>query len=231
MMYVMETSPFVLSYRYQYPWPLAKARRLLDDYVSGLTDQKPILRSRDVISMDVVVTAESAAGELHYLIGSHKLASDLTDAKVKRRITLERDEASDAGFLYFLFSRTEALDVAGKSAKQIFLWGRKTDFNSSSIEARVLGNWIYKNYGGESVARILQRAAQSLKKDVEVIYGLFSAAVNLGYLFLDISFPIRAWTDIQLIDPSEARPPWEDSKIIGHGLSKRKSTIQWAKKF
>jgi hypothetical protein len=209
MQFLLEISPFVLAYRFQYSWPLAKARRMIDDYIFGLTDAPPKLFKKDVISMDVVITSSDGHGGLKYLIGSHKLVSHLHDKKVLRRIALERSEATDAGFAYFVYSRTPGLDEQAKSAKQIMLWGRGIDFNCSRNQAQRVAEAIYRKYDGESIQMCLEKISQYLDLDVEECYQFFSAAIHLGYIFIDLSAPIRYWKSMRLVKRSEARPPWE----------------------
>ncbi|WP_143131862.1 hypothetical protein [Paraburkholderia aspalathi] len=208
MKYLLEISPFALAYRFQYPWPLANARRMIDNYIFGLTDEPPKLFKKDVISMDVVITSSDGQGGLRYLIGSHKLISHLHDKKVRRRLALERSEAAGAGFSYFVYSRTPALDEMAKSAKQIMLWGKGIDLNCSANQAQILAEAIYRKYDGESIQMCLEKIGKYFGLNVEECYKLFSVAVNLGYLFVDLSTPIRYCKSMRLIQCKDAVPPW-----------------------
>lgn len=209
MFFLLELSPFVLAYRFQYPWLLLPGRILVDDYVSGLRDIPPMLKKRDVISMDVVITALDKKNGLKYIVGSHKLHEHLRLKKVRKRISLERSEAAAACFGYFVFSRTPLLDEQAKSAKQIVLWGNGVDFNIEATRSREIAEDVYRLYRGEAIEICLHRIATRHSTDIDTVFKLFSAAVHLGHLSVDLSLPVRAWKSIRLIAPEEAMPPWE----------------------
>jgi len=207
MVFILEVSPFVLAYRTQYPWLLAHARKLVDDYVCGLVDDAPELTRRDLISMDFVVTTEEN-GKLNYVILSHKLTESLTEKRVKKRLRLEQHEAASVGFKHVVFSRSRLLDRQGLSAKQIMVWGRKTDFDAVREEAEGLAKLFYSSYQGESLCNFLDHSKSRFGFDIHTAFTRFSAAVHLGYLHVDLSTMICDSTPIRLLDSKEAKLPW-----------------------
>jgi hypothetical protein len=213
---LLEISPFVLAYRCQYPMLLSGARDRIDEYASGLVDIKPKIRQRDLISLDFLVTARRDLSrqsgltlkDPDYIALSHKLKEDLKSEKVKNRLTTEGSEAKLAGFKYQVFSRNRVLDECGKSAKQISLWGKGLDFNKASPAAIEIARGFYQTYAGEVLDNWLSKVAKSLRMSVDQIYQYFSAAINLGFLCINLSLPVRSKYPLQLIQPSDAVPPW-----------------------
>lgn len=216
MALLLEVSPFVLAYRCQYLLLLADARERIDKYITGIVEGKPIIMRRDVISLDVLVTARRYVScqpgvtltQPDYFVLSHKLKTDLRKKGVKKRLELERNESEQAGYKHIVFSRNKILDECGQSAKQIMLWGKGCEFDSCLSLAQQVGEMFYETYNNEILDQFLMRASHRLKAAIDDIYRYFSAAINFGYLFVDLSFPVRAEYPVQLFSPKDAVPPW-----------------------
>ncbi|WP_148662326.1 hypothetical protein [Paraburkholderia phytofirmans] len=205
---LLEISPFVLAYRCQYPLLLQPARVALDEYVCGLRSEKPEIRRRDVLSLDIVVTATTQGGQLDYTVLSHKTEHDRLKTKVKRRLARERRDSEIVGYNHVVFSRSRVLDECGKSARQISLWGKGLDFNSELAAARDVGEFFYREYDYGALDVFLRKLARRLNLGIDQTYKLFSAAVNFGFIYIDLSHPVRTAYPVCLIQPNEAVPPW-----------------------
>ncbi|MEM5299427.1 hypothetical protein VSR82_34590 [Burkholderia sp. JPY481] len=208
MAWLLEISPFVLAYRCQYPLLLRDGREMLDEFVCGIRSRPPELRRRDLMSLDIVVTSMSKHDRLAYTVLSHKTKQDLGKPKVKRRLARERIEADIAGYRHIVFSRSRLLDECGKSARQISLWGGKLDFNSASTVSRDIAEIFYREYNYRPLDTFMRKVAKRLEISIDQAYQYFSAAVNLGFIYVDLSYPVRTEYPVCLIQPNEAVPPW-----------------------
>ncbi|MBB5460252.1 TnsA endonuclease N-terminal domain-containing protein [Paraburkholderia sp. Cpub6] len=208
MAWLLEISPFVLAYRCQYPLLLQAGRDAADEFVCGIRSQPPKLRRRDIMSLDIVVTGINKHDRLDYTVLSHKTEQDLGKPKVKRRIARERTEADIAGYRYIVFSRDRLLDECGKSARQISLWGGKLDFNSASSVSRAIAEIFYREYDCRPLDAFMRKVGRRLDLSLDQTYEYFSAAVNLGFIYVNLSYPVRTEFPVCLIQPNEAVPPW-----------------------
>ncbi|SDJ27087.1 hypothetical protein SAMN04487926_14039 [Paraburkholderia steynii] len=216
MALLLEISPYVLAYRCQYPMLLEHARARIDAYVTGLQDEMPEIRQRDVMSVDVLVTARSSVGRKSgvtlecpkYLVLSHKLREDLSKRNIKKRLATERNESKLAGYEYRVFSRNGTLDECGKSARKIYLWGKGHNVNEGISAAAALGEIFYRTYTGDMLDEYLIKVSKKLSISADECYQYLSAAINFGFLFVDLSFPVGTRNPIHLVKPSDAVPPW-----------------------
>jgi hypothetical protein len=216
MAMLLEISPFVLAYRCQYPMLLKRARDRIDQYIAGMVEAKPTIRTQDTISLDVLVTARHnitdqggiALESPYYVALSHKEEEDLAKRKIKNRLKRERNELSLVGYKHVVFSRNRILDECGKAANQIRLWRKGVDFENAFPSARILGERFYSHYNGESLDKFLCKFSRRFNFNVDDVYGYFSVAVNFGFVCVDLSCPVMRDCPVQIIQRSEAVPPW-----------------------
>lgn len=150
------------------------------------------IRKSDLPFLDSVWTVGSreGMGPLRYFAVNVKLAEDLKNLNVLKRMARERKFCADVGFGWQLVTEHELPSIAVENALLLLAWAKVETVDRSYAE-EFARRFVASHRSAETLEVLLRRASRTIRLTADSTKATFAHAVLHGFVPVDLRKPIR----------------------------------------